>query len=304
MNTLNYMTQCRLCPRKCGANRAAGQTGACGQTSELTVARVSLHFWEEPCISGVKGSGTVFFSGCALRCVYCQNYSASTLGNGGKISEKELAEIFLMLQDKGANNINLVTPSHFAVQIANALSEVKNKLNIPVIYNTGGYDLSDTLRMLSGLVDVYLPDFKYINPRTALKYSNAPDYPDIAKAAVAEMVRQRPKIVLDENGIIRKGVIVRNLLLPGSLANSREIMRYLFETYGDNIYLSIMNQYTPVITSDKYPELNMRPSDREYEKLIDFALSLGVKNAYIQQGGSASREFIPKFGKNTVLLDF
>lgn len=272
--------------------------------SELKIARASLHMWEEPCISGENGSGTVFFSGCSLRCVYCQNHRIAINGDGGKITENELAKIFLDLQSAGAHNINLVTPTHYADKIITALKTAKPKLKIPIVYNTGGYESVSTLKSLENYVDIYLTDFKYMSPETAKKYSNAPDYPSVAKAALDEMVRQKPKCTFDGNGIMKSGVIVRNLLLPGSLKNSKDVIEYVFSKYKDNVFLSIMNQYTPVAENEKFPELNFSSSGREYKKLIDFCLGLGIKNAYLQDGESASKDFVPTFGKDRVLLDF
>lgn len=298
------MPLCYLCPRQCGADRQNGSLGYCGKTTEITAARASLHMWEEPCISGTKGSGTVFFSGCTLKCVYCQNSSIALNGDGGVLSPDGLADIFLKLQDSGAHNINLVTPTHFVPEIVTALERVKARLKIPVVYNTSGYELPETLKMLDGLADIYLPDFKYINPETAKKYSNAPDYPEIAKAAVREMVRQRPHAEFDTDGIMKSGVIVRNLLLPGNLKNSKDVISYLYAQYKDDVYLSIMNQYTPVVSNDKYPELNCTPSAREYRKLVGHAVDIGVKNAYIQDAEVSSTAYVPLFGKDSILLDF
>lgn len=298
------MSLCYLCPRRCGADRENGSLGYCGKTSEITAARASVHMWEEPCISGTKGSGTVFFSGCTLKCVYCQNHETALDGNGGKISEDELAGIFLKLQDIGAHNINLVTPTHYTPQLVRVLENVKPKLKIPVVYNTSGYELVSTLKMLEGLVDIYLPDFKYMSAETAKKYSNAPDYPDAAKKALAEMVRQKPETVFDKDGMMTSGVIVRNLLLPGNLKNSKEVISYVHSEYADRVYLSIMNQYTPLIKNEKYPELNSKTTRREYRKLVDYAVGIGVNNAYIQDEESSSEAFVPIFGKDGILLDF
>lgn len=299
------MSACLICPRRCGADRQNGFAGYCGQTSVLKVARASLHRWEEPCISGERGSGTVFFAGCSLRCVFCQNYEISMEKNGGKqMSEAELAELFLKLEQAGAHNINLVTPTHFVSNIVSALSRVKNRLKIPVVYNTSGYELVNTLKMLDGLVDVYLPDFKYMDSETAAKYSNAPDYPEIAKDALAEMVRQKPHPCFNEDKIMTSGVLVRNLLLPGSLKNSKNVINYVYSSYGDDVYISIMNQYTPVVKNTKYKELNFCTTRREYEKLVDYAVSIGIKNAYIQSTESSSELYIPKFGKDSIILDF
>lgn len=298
------MSLCYLCPRKCGADRDNGILGYCKKTSEITAARASLHMWEEPCISGKNGSGTVFFSGCTLKCVYCQNSVIALDGNGAVVSENDLADIFFKLQDKGAHNINLVTPTHYTVQIAKLLTKIKPKLKIPIVYNTSGYELKETLKMLDGLIDIYLPDFKYMQPDTAKKYSNAPDYPEVAKVALCEMVRQKPVFSFDADGTMTSGVIVRNLLLPGNLKNSKEVVGYVYSEYGDSVYLSLMNQYTPVIKNENFPELNSKTTRREYQKLVEYAIKTGVKNAYIQDSESSSDAFVPLFGKDAVLLDF
>ena len=292
---------CVLCPRKCEADRTK-KAGFCGETKELRVSRAALHMWEEPCISGKEGSGTVFFTGCTLRCVYCQNYHIANSEVGKVIDVSRLKAIFLELQEKKANNINLVTPTHFVPQIIQALDLAKEEgLKLPVVYNTSGYERVETLRKLDGYVDIYLPDFKYLDAEHARRYSMAADYPEVAKVAVAEMVRQttgenrRPEF--DARGMMTKGVIVRHLLLPGCLADAKKIVRYLYETYGDRIYMSLMNQYTPLDTldSEKYPELNRRVRKKEYEKLIDYAIELGVENAFIQEGETATESFIPSF---------
>lgn len=289
---------CVLCPRMCGADREKGETGFCGETAAARVARAALHMWEEPCISGPEGSGTVFFTGCTLRCVYCQNHRIST-GNVGKVvSEERLAEIFLELEEKRANNINLVTPTHFVPQIVRALDRAKNQgLKLAVVYNTGGYERVETLHMLEGYVDVYLPDFKYMNVERAGRYSAAPDYPQIAMRAIAEMVRQVGEPKFDERGMMRRGVIVRHLLLPGCLGDAKRIVEYLYRTYGNQIYMSLMNQYTPLDTLDreKYPKLGQKVSGRVYERLVDYAISLGVEQAFIQEGETAKESFIPPF---------
>lgn len=294
---LEVLSRCTLCPRACGANRLAGESGACGAVGEAAkVARAALHYWEEPCISGSEGSGAVFFSYCPLKCVYCQNRAISRGGAGKEITIARLAEIFLELQGKKAHNINLVTPTHYVPQIAEALRAArKSGLSIPVVCNCGGYEKPETLRMLEGLVDVYLPDFKYLSPEAAGKYSAAPDYPERAKEALAEMVRQAGEPAFDVHGMMQKGVIVRHLLLPGLLEDSKAIVRYLYETYGDRIYLSLMNQFTPLENVADWPELNRTISMEEYDEVINFAVDLGVENGFIQEGGTADESFIPAF---------
>ena len=290
---------CRLCPRNCGAKREMGETGVCGQTAMLKVARAALHYWEEPCISGEAGSGTVFFSGCALHCVFCQNKEIADGTAGKYITVERLAEIFLELQAKGANNINLVTPGHFVPQIAEALTRAKKRgLFLPVVYNTGSYEYADTLRLMEGLVDIYLPDFKYMDAGLAKRYSHASDYSNVAKAAVAEMVRQTGEAVFedgDEDGLMRRGTIVRHLVLPGCVEDSKAVIRYLYETYGNTVYISIMNQFTPMSDLAEYPEINRRVTEAEYEEVVDYAISIGVECGFIQEGETAKESFIPAF---------
>lgn len=292
---------CRWCPRMCKANRADGETGVCGVTGKLKVARAALHFWEETCISGTKGSGAVFFSGCSLHCVFCQN-EAIARGKVGKEIEKErLAEIFLELMQKGANNINLVTPTQYVPHIIWAVEHARNQgLTIPIVYNSGGYENVDSLKCLEGIVDIYLPDFKYFYPETAGKYSHAEDYPKVAKAAIAEMVRQQPNPVFGvekDSGteLMQKGVLVRQLLLPGQLQEAKCIVKYLHETYGNQIYLSLMSQFTPLPHLADDPKLNRRISPRTYERYVDYAISIGVEQGFIQEGETAQESFIPDF---------
>lgn len=286
---------CTLCPRNCKANRTAGHTGFCGMSSDIEVARASLHMWEEPCLSGEKGSGTVFFTGCNLKCVFCQNHEIA-IGQKGKIvSPQTLSRLFLMLQEKEAHNINLVTPSHYVPGIRKALILAREKgLHIPVLYNTGGYDSVDTLKMLEGLVDIYLPDFKYVSSALSARYSHAPDYFQAASKALAEMFRQAGTPVFEDD-MMKKGVIVRHLVLPGCTEDSKAVIRYLYETYHDDIFISIMNQYTPLPHVAKYPELNRKITAKEYDEVVDYAIDLGVENGFIQEGDTASESFIPDF---------
>lgn len=288
---------CELCPRECGADRQAGAFGFCGVPSEVYLARAALHFWEEPCISGTRGSGTVFFSGCVLRCVYCQNYEVAHARAGQAVSISRLAEIFLELQAQGAHNINLVTPTHYVPQIRAAALEAREKgLAIPFVFNCGGYEKTDTLQMLEGIVDIYLTDFKYMDPEAARRYSGAGDYPEKARTALAEMVRQCPSAEFDDEGIMQKGVIVRHLLLPGMVKNGKAVLDYLYGTYGDQIWVSLMNQYTPFPrVKERYPEIGRKVTKREYRSLVDHALDLGFVNAFIQEGGTAEESFIPAF---------
>lgn len=290
------MRRCRLCPRECGVNRLEGQKGYCGVTAELMVSRAALHMWEEPCISGMEGSGAVFFSGCSMGCVFCQNREISRGKQGKNITIEHLAQLFLNLQQQGANNINLVTAGHYLPQVVEALKLAKGQeLIIPVVYNSSGYEKAEALRMLEGLVDVYLPDFKYMDDELAKKYSFAADYVNVAKETIAEMIRQVGICEFDERGMIKKGVIVRHLLLPGHVKDSKKVVEYLYKTYGDQIYISLMNQYTPMPEMDDDPFLSRKVTKREYERLIEYALSLGLENGFIQEGDTAKESFIPAF---------
>lgn len=292
------LKDCTLCPRNCHVDRTAGQMGYCGQTSDIKAARAALHMWEEPCISGQTGSGTVFFSGCNMGCVFCQNFGISRGMTGKTVSSDRLLEIFLELQDKQACNINLVTPTHFVPQIAEALEKARvSGLTIPIVYNTGSYEKAETLKRLDGLVDIYLPDFKYFSSVLSKKYSFAEDYFVYACGALEEMVRQTGKAVFS-GPLLIKGVLVRHLVLPGCEEDSKEVLRYLYETYGNDIYMSIMNQYTPVPQDRKaetYPELNRTVTGEEYDRVVDYAISLGVENGYIQEGETCLESFIPDF---------
>ena len=287
---------CRLCPRMCSVDREKGQRGYCGMSEEIYVARAALHMWEEPCLSGESGSGTVFFSGCTLRCVFCQNRMIADGSVGKKISVERLAEIFLELQKKGANNINLVTPTHYAKQIQQSLAISKKAgLCIPIVYNTSGYETVEAIRELEGYVDIYLPDFKYISKELSFRYSKAADYFERASAALKEMVRQRKEAVYGEDGMMKRGVIVRHLMLPGCIEDSKAVIRYLYTKYQDRIVISIMNQYTPLSFQKDMPELNRKVTAKEYEELVDYAISLGVENGFIQEGDTAQESFIPAF---------
>ena len=288
---------CVLCPRECKANREQGEKGACGVSGSFIYgARAALHMWEEPCISGTKGSGTVFFSGCSLRCVYCQNYELAHMERGVGITENRLAEIFLELQGKGAANINLVTPTHYTPQIISALKIAKeNGLHLPIVYNCSGYEKVETLKMLEGMIDIYLTDFKYMDTKLAEMYSKAPNYPEIAKSALNEMVRQCKRAEFDEDGMMKKGVIVRHLLLPGELKNAKNVVQYIYETYGNQVFLSLMNQYTPLKQVENIPKLNRKVTEAEYDELVDYAIELGVENGFIQEGETAKESFIPTF---------
>lgn len=344
MNNSNCLSKCidypcMACPRECGADRTSG-TGFCGAGALPKIARAALHFWEEPCISGVNGSGTVFFSGCSLRCVYCQNRKIALGDVGTTVSVERLSEIYLELQGQGAHNINLVTPAHETDAVIQSLERAKRQgLRVPVVYNTGSYEKVENLKRLEGLVDVWLPDLKYFSSELSARYSSAPDYFEVAKNAIAEMYRQAGKPVFvprksDEDGgqadqqtvekvyvrqdegvqvqsgaeveeqedaelqLIKKGVIVRHMVIPSHIADSKKIIEYLYRTYGDAIFISIMSQYTPVIdaeTAKAYPELARKLTEREYDSVVDYAIELGVENAFIQEGDVAEESFIPAF---------
>ena len=296
MKIMNKYENCLLCPRKCGINRSTGQTGVCGVSAKIRVARAALHYWEEPCISGKKGSGAVFFSGCSLHCVFCQNREISD-GKAGKVISKErLSDIFLELKAKGANNINLVTPGQYIPDIVWAVRDARRRgMELPIVYNTSGYEDAKELKLLDGIVDVYLPDFKYMDSTLSAKYSRAKDYPSVAKQALSEMVRQQPRVVIDDaTGLIQRGVIVRQLLLPGHVNDAKAILKYLHDTYQNSIYISMMSQFTPIALK-AYPEINRTVTGREYERLIDYAIKIGITNAFIQEGDVAKDSFIPAF---------
>lgn len=313
---------CRLCPRNCGVDRANAR-GVCGQPDTMRAARAALHMWEEPCISGSSGSGAVFFSGCQLHCVYCQNDGIANGSVGWTVSGRQLCDLFLRLQEQGANNINLVTPDIYVPQIVPALELARRHgLELPVVYNTSSYVCVDTLKRLEGLVDIYLPDVKYYSPKRSMRYSHAPDYFEAACAAVEEMVRQagrarfylrradggrediaseEPFAALEETYagqgqvLMKQGVIVRHLLLPGGLTDAKNVLKYLFTAYQNTIYYSILSQYTPVNILPQYPELNRTLRRSEYRALVDYAAGLGIENGFIQEGGTAKESFIPQF---------
>lgn len=291
-----FSEKCSLCPRMCGTDRAAGQKGFCGGGNLVRVARAALHYWEEPCISGESGSGTVFFSGCTMRCVFCQNKEISRSEVGKEITIERLAEIYLELAAKGANNINLVTPMHYAPQITAALDIArKNGLTLPIVWNTGGWERRESIAAVRDYADIWLSDFKYFDSSLGESLSKAPNYFSVAAAALDQMVKQTCEPVFDENGIMRRGVIVRHLMLPGHLDDTKNVLRFLYENYGDSIWISIMNQYTPMCSDPRFPELSRTVSDEEYNEAIDFACELGIENAFVQEGGTVGESFIPPF---------
>ena len=291
------LEKCMLCPRNCGVNRLKGQAGRCKMGAGLVVARAALHYWEETCISGENGSGAVFFSGCNMGCIFCQNSQISGGGCGTEITVERLADIFLELEEQGANNINLVTPTHYVPQIVQALDLAKQKgMSLPVVYNTSGYETVDTIRMLDGYVDIYLPDYKYRDSVLAKEYSKAEDYPETAAKAIEEMIRQIGECRFDEEtGLMKRGVIVRHMVLPGNIQNSKDVLEFLYQKYGNRIYYSIMSQYTPMPHMADHPLLRRKVTKREYERVVEFALTLGIENGFIQDGEVAKDSFIPAF---------
>ncbi len=286
---------CTLCPRRCGADRTQ-RRGVCGADSRLTVARAALHFWEEPCISGEKGSGTVFFTGCSLGCCYCQNYKISQEGLGKEIPLSRLTEIFLEIQQKGAANLNLVTGTQWVPWIIEALDEAKAAgFSLPVVWNTSGYETVETLRMLEGYVDVWLSDVKYVSPELSGLYSKAPDYFEVCKKAVAEMLRQAPRPVFGPDGYLQKGVILRHLALPGSRKDSLAVLDYMASLPAGSFVPSLMSQYTPFYKAADYKPLSRRISTWEYRQVIDHAIDLGLTEGYMQEKSSAKEEYTPPF---------
>lgn len=293
--------KCRLCPRECSADRTAGK-GYCHMSDKLCVARVMLHRWEEPCLTGEYGAGAVFFSGCSLKCVYCQNYEISESDKGKKIDAKRLSEIFLELQEKKAACIDLVTPTHFTPQIISALEKVKDKLFIPVVYNCGGYEKAETLKYLDGLADVYLPDLKYMDSVLSGKYSSATDYFEYASEALKEMCRQTGKIVYDENNIMKRGVIIRHMILPSCRKDSLNILKWISEKLPrENFIISLMSQYYPCYKSGEFKEINRKLSTYEYNCVLDEAVKLGLEG-FMQDRNSADKSYTPDF--NTYEDDF
>ncbi len=296
---MELLKNCMLCPRKCGVNRYKDK-GVCGATNKIKLGYYSLHMWEEPVISGKNGSGTIFFSNCNMKCIYCQNKKISLDGYGKYISNKKLGEIMLELQKKGANNINLVTPTHYVPQIASVLHKLKgNSLNIPVVYNTSSYENVGTIMIMRNLVDIYLADLRYYDDTLAKNYSKCDNYFENATMAIDEMYRQVEELSFSEDGLLKKGLIVRVLILPGHTDDSKKIIKYLYKTYGDNIFISLMNQYTPVNTCI-YNNLNRKLTKEEYDDVVKYALELGITNAFVQEDDTANESFIPNFDKNVI----
>lgn len=295
METLLDFTNCHLCPRNCGINRNIS-VGFCGCDSTLKAARAALHHWEEPCISGTRGSGAVFFSGCTLKCCFCQNHLISQGTLGKELSPKRLGEIFLSLQEQGAHNIDLITATQFLPQILPALDFVKHKLHIPVIYNCGGYEKTETLALLKDYIDIYLPDLKYFDSSLSWRYSKAKNYFEIASEAIPYMIEQTGGLRYDTQGILQKGVIIRHMVLPGGKEDSMQLLHWIKENLPKGKYLlSLLSQYTPFYKSSDYPEINRRITTYEYNKVLDTAISLGLTQGFMQEKSSAKEEYTPPF---------
>lgn len=289
------MEKCTICPRKCNIDREE-RSGFCGVSWDIKVARCAPHMWEEDCISGTNGSGAVFFSGCNLRCVYCQNYNVSTNALGWTVTAEELADEFIRLQNLGVHNINLVTPTHYTIQIIMSLDIARQRgLNIPVVYNCGGYESVETIKMLKGYVDIFLTDFKYSDNEMALRYSAVKDYFNVAKDALDAMFEITGPPVFDESGLIKRGIIVRHLMLPGYIKDSKKVLKYLHDRFGEYIYISIMSQYTPLPHVKDYPEINRRLYPAEYKRLVEYAIDIGIVNGFVQDMETADESFIPEF---------
>jgi putative pyruvate formate lyase activating enzyme len=297
------LSDCTLCHRACHVDRLSGSLGFCRMDAGIHIARSSLHFWEEPCLAGEGGSGAIFFEGCSLGCVYCQNRSISGVDphahgvSARSLTVAGLADEMLRLQSAGAENIDLVTPTHFIPQIALAASRARSKgLSLPIVYNTGTYEAAESIGLLKGYVDIWMPDLKYYSSELSDRYSHAPDYFSAAAAAISSMYDMCGPAVMDAEGRMKSGILVRHMVLPGHTRDSMAVLRYLHDTYGDNSYISIMRQYTPMPgVADLYPELGRRVTDREYDKVLDYAIGLGITNAFIQDKETAKESFIPDF---------
>ena len=295
------ITNCNLCPRRCGVNRTQ-RAGFCGAGEKVRIALVSLHQWEEPCLVGERGAGTVFFSYCNLRCVYCQNHEISHGGKGQEVSVERLAEIFLEQQARGAATLDLVTPTHYVPQIITALDMAKGRgFHLPVVYNSSGYETVETVEALRGYVDIFLPDLKYMRAESGGEYSAAADYFSYASAAIKKMVEITGPVQFADNGQMTRGVLVRPMVLPGHRHESMELMKWLWENWGRTIQVSLMNQYTPMYKASEHKKINRRLTTFEYESVVDFVLDLGMENVYVQERRSASEEYVPDFNGAGVL---
>lgn len=293
---IENLKHCITCPRKCGVNRVNGERGYCKSSNDIKIALASLHYFEEPCISGTKGSGTVFFSNCNMECVYCQNYEISHGGIGKNITIEHLSDIFLSQQEKGANNINLVTPTIYVHQIIEAIKiSKKNGLKIPIIYNTNGYENVETLKLLEGLIDIYLPDFKYYYDEIAFKYSGIKNYSIITQKAILEMYRQVGGVVVDKNGLMKKGLMIRHLVLPSYVGNTKKVLSWIKENLSNDVYVSVMAQYFPTYKACNIKELNRKITKDEYNEVEQYLFDIGIENGYIQELGEHEEEYVPKF---------
>ena len=299
---LEYLKKCEICPHKCKVDRTKNQIGRCKSKDTVKVAKASIHEFEEPCISKINGSGTVFFSNCNLNCAFCQNYEISQLGLGKEITIEELASIFLKLQNENVNNINLVTPTSYVPQIIEAIKIAKDKgLNIPIIYNTNSYENIETLKLLEGYIDIYLPDLKYAENELGRKYSGINNYFEIATKAIKEMFRQVGNIECDKNGIAKKGVLIRHLVLPNYIENSKKVLKWINDNLPQDIYVSVMNQYFPTYKAKEIKELNRKLTKREIKKIEDFIFSLDLKNGYIQDIEENEEKYVPDWQNVTIL---
>ena len=297
---MNLLKSCELCPRRCKIDRTK-KTGFCGASDKLKIALVSLHKWEEPCLIGNTGAGTIFFSNCNLRCCFCQNHKISQEGAGVEVDVNRLAKIFFEQQERGAANIDLVTPTHYVPQIIEALEIAKSEgLKLPIVYNSNGYENVETLELLRNYVDIFLPDLKYFDDETAIKYSAAPKYFETAAAAIKKMFELVGELKFDSNGQLKRGMIVRHLILPNYRRESMKIVEWLYKNFGDAIYISLMNQYTPMFKSNQYKKLNRRLTTFEYDSVINYALELGITKCYMQVGKTASENFVPDFDCSNV----
>lgn len=293
---MKELDECKICPHKCKINRNEGKIGRCKAGKEVKIALASIHNYEEPCISGTNGSGTVFFSNCNLNCIYCQNYEISQLGKGKEITIEHLAEIFINQQNKNVNNINLVTPTMYVPQIIEAIKIArKNGLKIPIVYNSNGYENVETIKMLDGYIDIYLPDLKYYSDEISKKYSNVDNYFKTAVAAIKEMQRQVGNPVFDENGIIQKGVIIRHLILPNHILNTKNILKYIKENFDEDTYISVMAQYFPTYKAKENDKINRKITKKEYKEVEEYLYCLNLKNGYIQELGEHEEEYVPNF---------
>ncbi len=293
---LEQLIECNVCPHKCKVNRLEGKSGRCKCNDKIKIALVSTHMYEEPCISGTNGSGTIFFSNCNLSCKFCQNYEISQLGKGHEITIEELASIMIKQQEAGVHNINLVTPTMYAYQIIEAIKIArKNGLNIPIIYNSNGYENVETIKALKGYIDVYLPDLKYYSNEIAVKYSKAPNYFEIASKAILEMISQVGKPIFDENGMIKKGVMIRHLVLPNHIQNSKNVLKWIKENIPEKIYIDVMAQYFPTYKAKEDELINRKLTKREYKEIENYFYLLDLKNGYMQELGEHEEEYVPKW---------